>query len=89
MLTCKETAELVSKSMDQRISIWTRIKLKMHLKACSMCLKYSKQLQKIQEVLKKSSDQIWEFMDGSPTAMPEPVRARIKARVDESRKASQ
>jgi len=40
MLTCKETAELVSKEVDDRLSLKERLDLRLHLMMCRGCRNY-------------------------------------------------
>ena len=60
---CKNTAKLVSESMDHRISITKRWKIKFHLALCKFCrqIKYPEQLETIRslaQALKKEDPEI-------------------------------
>jgi hypothetical protein len=45
MKTCKETTELASRAMDERLSFGDRMAMRMHLAICRNCLRFSRQLQ--------------------------------------------
>lgn len=47
MITCKRATELISKSMEQRLSIKEKIFLRMHLSICSFCQYFKEQAQLI------------------------------------------
>ena len=43
-LTCKEASPLISEMMDHRVSLWTRLRVKIHLAMCKFCEYYKEQL---------------------------------------------
>jgi hypothetical protein len=45
LTTCKETTELVSRAMDERLSFGDRMAMRMHLAICKNCLRFTRQLQ--------------------------------------------
>lgn len=51
MITCKEATQLVSRSIDGPIPVYTGFKLKLHLLICKGCLAYEKQLRFIHLLL--------------------------------------
>ena len=44
-LTCKEASPLISEMMDHRVSLWTRLRVKIHLAMCKFCGYYRRQLE--------------------------------------------
>lgn len=57
MLSCKQTAELLSESCDRRLSARERMRLRMHLFACRRCSRYAAQLRFIQLACSKVEKQ--------------------------------
>jgi len=53
MLKCKEATVLISKSMDLKLGLIQRSRLKLHLMRCSGCKAYKKQLLFIQRSSQK------------------------------------
>ncbi len=43
-LTCEDTSPLISEMMDHRVSFIKRLKIKIHLALCEVCLYYKEQL---------------------------------------------
>lgn len=43
MLSCKDTSEMVSRSMDERLSWRQRLALRLHLAMCSGCRRFAGQ----------------------------------------------
>ncbi len=43
--TCKETTELVSRAMDQRLPFADRMAMRLHLSMCKNCARFNRQLQ--------------------------------------------
>lgn len=44
MLSCKHIAEKASDYLEGRMSLWQRMRFKMHLRACAACGQYTKNL---------------------------------------------
>ena len=75
MPSCKETARLVSESMDRKLPLWQRIILKMHLMMCTYCARFKQQLQ----ILRRASRFDDETETAASTRMPEEMRQKIKS----------
>ena len=45
MTTCKETTELASRAMDQRLPLSERMAMRLHLAMCENCTRFAQQLQ--------------------------------------------
>jgi predicted anti-sigma-YlaC factor YlaD len=44
MLNCKETTELVSRSLDEKLTLHQRLSVGLHLFRCVACRRYEQQL---------------------------------------------
>lgn len=53
MLTCREMSELGSEIIERHLSFRTRLAVFMHLRMCSRCTLYIKQLKLTSEVLQQ------------------------------------
>jgi hypothetical protein len=47
MITCKRASELISRSIDEELSMMEKISLCVHLFICNFCRQFSKQLKLI------------------------------------------
>ncbi len=52
MASCKETTELVSRSMDERLSFGDRMAMRMHLLICKNCMRFTQQLQDMRRLFR-------------------------------------
>ncbi|MCI0640841.1 MAG: hypothetical protein L0Y72_25745 [Gemmataceae bacterium] len=43
MLSCQEASYLVSESLDRKLRLWQRIKVRLHLLMCRLCSRFRKQ----------------------------------------------
>jgi hypothetical protein len=44
MMTCKEASQLVSQSLDRRLSLSERLGLRLHLLVCDACTTFARQM---------------------------------------------
>jgi len=51
-VTCADTSPLISEMMDHRVSLFKRLKIKIHLALCEVCLYYKDQLETIRVLSK-------------------------------------
>ena len=58
MLDCKSATLLVTKKLDENITFWERIRLKMHLWNCKFCYSFNIQSKKIDAILKITPDDL-------------------------------
>ena len=58
MLTCKQASQLISQSLDRKLSWHERFVLRLHLLICKYCLRFSQQLQTLRVALKRMSADI-------------------------------
>ena len=54
-MTCQDTSPLISEMMDHRVSFIKRLKIKIHLAMCEVCLYYREQLMTIRNLSKNLS----------------------------------
>lgn len=47
MTTCKETTELASRAMDERLPLSDRLAMRLHLAVCNNCARFAQQLQEM------------------------------------------
>ena len=72
MTTCKETTELASRAMDERLSFGDRMALRMHLAICENCTRFNQQLQDMRRLFRSETT----AGDDDPGLAPE-ARQRI------------
>jgi hypothetical protein len=53
LLNCREAARRLSQAQDRRLSMWDRIRLYLHLRACDACTRYARQLAFIRKALRR------------------------------------
>ena len=51
-LTCKEASRLISDGMDRRLSVPERIKLRLHVRICDSCTRFTSQVAFLRRALK-------------------------------------
>lgn len=52
MLSCKDTTQLISQSMDASLPVGKRIAVRIHLLVCIFCSRYKRQLHLIRATLR-------------------------------------
>jgi predicted anti-sigma-YlaC factor YlaD len=72
MPTCKETTELASRAMDDRLSFGDRMAMRMHLAICNNCRRFTQQLQDMRRLFRSETT----ANDDVPGLAPE-ARQRI------------
>jgi len=50
-IDCKEASRLLSQAMDQKLPLWDRARLRLHLAVCDACANFSRQLQLLRRAL--------------------------------------
>jgi hypothetical protein len=73
--TCPEVVRILSLGMDKELSIFMRLKLRVHFLMCSFCERYMKQLKYIRTVAREFPDKIGEV---SNAKLPDAARTRMK-----------
>lgn len=80
MLNCKQTSQLVSQSLDRRLTLQERFAVKVHLWICKYCRRFSRQLMVMRLGLQRMTQSL---EDNTTLHMPSESKARI-AKVLES-----
>ena len=83
MLSCKEAADRLSESLDQKLSFKDHIELKIHLMLCKLCSRYNKQLQFIHRTTKECVTKYEEGANES-TRLSEEGSDRISKQIKEN-----
>ncbi len=78
MTSCKESARLLSKSMEQSLSLWERMGLWFHLSMCRLCRGYSKDLQLLREAARGHAQAVETETAFSDATLSTDARERIK-----------
>ncbi len=72
---CKDTTLLVSRSMDEKLPLVTRLGITLHLLVCHLCRKYKHQLKLMGKAIKKLEA---DSLAGSViTPLPDQAKKRI------------
>lgn len=74
MLNCKQTSQLVSQSLDRRLTWQERFAVKVHLWICKYCRRFSRQLLAVRLGLRRMTKSIEENTD---LQMPSESKVRI------------
>lgn len=74
MIKCKEVSQLVSRSLDNKLSLKERFALKLHLLMCKYCMRFSQQLKKLNVAIRSMSKNI---EDDENIKLPSEAKKRI------------
>jgi predicted anti-sigma-YlaC factor YlaD len=74
MLSCKQASQLISQSLDRRLSLRERVSVRMHLAICDMCRRFTRQLHSIRLHIRASIRQV--ESDGH-IQLPQEAKKRI------------
>jgi hypothetical protein len=79
---CREVVRILSQSMDSKLSLGMRIKLRLHYLICAWCLRYEKHLHELSKFASSVPDHTDSFSEDnlSPTAKERMKEALRKAR---------
>jgi hypothetical protein len=51
MLSCKEVSRLLSQGEERRLTLFERVKLRLHLRVCTACTRFARQLAFMRQAL--------------------------------------
>ena len=72
MITCKETTELASRAMDEKLPLSGRVAMRMHLAVCNNCSRFAKQLHDMRRQFRLET-----AADEETPGLPQEARQRI------------
>lgn len=79
---CQQTVETISQSMERRLTIAERVKLKLHLWICVWCQWYLEHLHLIRNTSRAQADKAPELMTAS--SLSNEARERIRRRLNQN-----
>jgi anti-sigma factor ChrR (cupin superfamily) len=79
MLSCKETAVLVSRAQDRQLSWGERLAMRLHLLICDACRQFVRQVQFLRKAGGYARDHAPDLH--SEIVLPEAARERIAIRI--------
>ena len=82
MLSCKETAELASKSLDTKLTMRQKIGLRLHLMMCKLCSNYTKRLKFVHRTM--GSEEQNETLNQCEESLSTSARERIRQKLSNS-----
>lgn len=81
MMTCEETARLISEGLDRTLSLRERVTLRLHLFGCDLCTRYAQQLKFLQRTCAEADEEhLTEAAE-----LDDAARQRIRARLQQGR----
>ena len=83
MLSCRDVSQLVSESMDRKLSMSQNIEIKMHLFMCKFCSRFKKQVFSIRQAIRDNADLIGEGAEQD--ALCREAKERIKRSLQNGR----
>lgn len=75
MLNCKDTARLVSESMDRKLPWRKRLEVRLHLFICDNCARYKKQLHILRRLFRNQAEP---SADASSPVLDEKIKERLR-----------
>jgi len=72
---CREVVRILSRSMDSKLPLTMRIKLRLHYLICAWCQRYAKQLHVLRKIASSAPDHVDEF---SQDALSSTAKERMK-----------
>ena len=88
-MDCKETAELVSQSLERKLTLLQRIKIHYHLRVCQCCVRYQSQLQKLRTTMTGFREGIEEGTVTPCHCLSERAKEKILQVLEEAKKNEQ
>ena len=82
MISCKKATELASNSLDRKLSLMQRIKLKLHLFICHTCRNYVRQISFIRKAAPELDQHLEQHAHHTLSAE---ARKAIRSKMDQQR----
>ena len=83
MLTCEETAQLVSEGLDRNLRFRERLTLRLHLLRCDLCTRYARQIKFLQRACADAGEEQLTETAELDAAARERIRERLHQRPSE------
>jgi hypothetical protein len=77
-LTCKRAATLLSVSMDGRLTLQQYLLLRLHLRFCTLCMRFKQQLLTIRQLARTRARRIEAVQTTDTPVLSDAARERIK-----------
>lgn len=78
LLPCEEAVRLVSEGMDRELRFGERLEMRLHLKMCEWCRRYSDQVHLIRDAAHRFPDHLEDRASSSADALSSGARERIQ-----------
>ena len=76
--TCKATVQVMSESLERRLTLRERVSLKLHLWVCAWCAWYLEHLQFMRAALRTQTAQVSDDKSAPTTSLSPDARERLK-----------
>ncbi len=77
-LTCKRATALISAALDGKLPLRPRLLLRLHLRACAACLRFSQQLLLLRQLVRQRKHTIATAETTNAPTLSPTARARLK-----------
>jgi len=82
MLSCKQASQLLSQSLDRRLSLKERMNLRFHLLICDVCKRFGYQLDMMRKAVRQMTRQL---ESDEQIKLPEDAKKRISQAIESNR----
>jgi hypothetical protein len=76
MISCAHAAELISRSMETKLSGWQRVVLRVHFYGCDLCRRFRRQAHLVNEAGRRLGEA--ELTGGEEASLTPEARTRIQ-----------
>ena len=83
--TCKQTVKMLSESLERRLTLGERIRIKLHLWICLWCVWYLEHLQLIRDTIRSKAAQEPNLDSSSLPPLSSEARERMKLNLSQHR----
>ncbi len=79
IISCKHASQLISKSLDQRLSLYERVSLRLHFLICDVCSRFRQQLYTLKSAISVLLNQT---ENDETIQLPVQAKARIQHTIE-------
>ena len=79
MINCKQASQLISQSLDRKLSLRERFSLRLHTFICDACRRFGQQLLSLRFALKRMGEQV---ENDTGITLPPETKSRISQSID-------